>query len=156
MPPLTHTNPHIKSILFLFPLNLSPLVYISCFVTPAPVRIMRETPVLIPDAVSLKTAHSGVKFEILISKKPIQFRAHRVTGHPSFLRRRSLFLALFLSRPRSPCSPAWQWESAVQKPRTFQLMRPQDRSSSLSIAFFCLSFDSSLQLYAYRKFQLYL
>lgn len=35
-------------------------------------RIMRETHA--PDAVSLKTAYSGVKFEILISKKPIQFR----------------------------------------------------------------------------------
>lgn len=39
------------------------------------------------DAVSLKTAHSGVKFKILISKKPIQFWTSRITGYnTSFLR----------------------------------------------------------------------
>lgn len=87
-------------------------LFVFGFVGPAAARIMRETHA--PDAVSLKTAHSGVKFEILISKNPIQF--HRARNQPTNqptrvpacfpplapLRvGRLLFLALFLSRPRS-------------------------------------------------------
>lgn len=94
--------------------SASPRLYLSF--AEQPPRIMRETHA--PDAVSLKTAHSGVKFEILISKKPIQFRPARnqpptnqPTNRPtnpsslpiplSPLPTSSLFLALFLSRPRS-------------------------------------------------------
>lgn len=113
----------------------------------AAMRIMRETHA--PDAVSLKTAYSGVKFEILISKKPIQFRpaynqlTDRQTNQPTnpldfcippfppFFSSwcwRFFFLALFLSHPRSHAGAAWRRDPpAAQKPQTFQLMRPQDR-----------------------------
>lgn len=144
-------TPYQSTVLF----SPSPLsVYIYILLCNSGIRENNEKNPRPPQTPSsLKTAHSGVKFEILISKKSNSART-------AYNRLFFLFASAFsLSCPFSFAPSLAMFAGVAMRVGRSKASNVSINAAARSqtLAFdrvFCLRFDSTLQLYAHKKFQL--